>query len=102
MRLTVRRALQDHPKTVVDTATYDGSSNPIPTGKDLPIETGSELLTVGGTTQVRGTNYTIDYDARQLTLLGTLPASGTAIRMRYRECVYKTEQIDETINQGRV
>lgn len=101
MRLTVRRALGDHPKVQVDTATYDGSSTVIPTGKDLPIETGSETFTVTNVTQIRGTNYTIDYDARQLTLIGTLPASGAALRLSYRECVYKTEQIDEGLNQGR-
>lgn len=101
MRLTVRRALGDHPKTVVDTATYDGSSTVIPTGKDLPIETNSETLTVANVAQVRGTNYSIDYDARQMTLIGSLPASGAALRLSYRECVYKTEQIDEGLNQGR-
>ena len=101
LRVTVRRSLGDHLKTVVDTATYDGSSTIIPTGKDLPIETGSETFTAAGTAQLRGSNYTIDYDARQITLLGTLPASGAALRIQYRESVYKTEQIDEAINQGR-
>lgn len=101
LRTTVRRALADFPKTQIDTATYDGSSNPLPTGKDLPIETNSETFTVAGVTQVRGTNYTIDFDARQLTLVGTLPGAGTALRLQYKECVYKTEQIDEALNQGR-
>ena len=101
LRTTVRRALQDFPKVVVDTATYDGSSTVIPTGKDLPIETNSETFTVNNTAQVRGTNYTMDYDARQMTLIGSLPASGAALRISYKECVYKTEQIDEGLNQGR-
>ena len=101
LRTTVRRSLGDFPKVVVDTATYDGSSTVIPTGKDLPIETNSETFTVGGTQQVKGSNYTIDYDARQLTLIGTLPASGAALRISYKECVYKTEQIDDGLNQGR-
>ncbi len=51
---------------------------------------------------MRGTNYTIDYDTRQVTLLGALPEAGSALSMKYKECVYKTEQIDEALNQGRV
>jgi hypothetical protein len=103
LRLIVRRTLGDFPKVVVDTIpSYDGTTNPINTGKDLPIETNSELITVNNTAQTRGTDYTIDYDARQTTwLTGHVPLAGTLLALQYKECVYKTEQVDEGINQGR-
>lgn len=101
LRLKVRRALGDFPKVQVDTVqSYDGSSNPMPTGKDLPIETNSETVKVSGVAKVRGTDYTIDYDARQLTWIN-LPASATSLWISYKECVYRTEQIDDGINAGR-
>lgn len=101
LRTIVRRSLGDFPRVVIDTIpSYDGSTNPINTGKDLPIETASETITVNGITQVRGVDYTIDYDARQTTWL-VVPAAGDSLRLRYKECRYKTEQVDEGLNQGR-
>ena len=102
LRLTVRRNVADFPKVVVDTIpSYDGTTNPINTGKDLPIETQSETITVNNALQTRGVDYTIDYDARQTTWLN-VPGAGASLVMRYKECVYKTEQIDDAISEGQM
>lgn len=97
----VRRTLGDFPRTVVDTIpSYDGVTNPINTGRDLPIENSSETITVNGVAQTRGVDYSIDYDARQTTWIN-VPAAGASLRLRYKECVYKTDQVYEALNQGR-
>jgi hypothetical protein len=101
----VRRALRDPLKVRVDTGTYDGSSNPISLGKDLAVATGSETLSVGGVVKTRGTNYTIDYESNQITVvdpLGIAPwTAGAALRASYKESQYRSELIWESIEDGR-
>lgn len=103
LTLSVRQDLGDALRVKVDSvASYDGTSNPLDLGKDLPIEPGSTLLTVAGVTQSYGTIYTVDYDARQLTFTTAgIPAAGTALLLRYKESRYLTSQIVRGLNQGR-
>lgn len=102
LRLVVRRNLTDPLKVKIDRiSSYDGTSNPIDLGKDLPIEPQSDVITVSGTQIARGTAYSIDYDARQVTWIAPLPAAASDIRFQYKESRYSTSQIDLGLNQGR-
>lgn len=101
LRLIVRRSLGDALRSVTDSVTsYDGSTNPMNLGKDLPIERNSDTVSVNAIQKTRGVDYTIDYEARQLTWL-VVPAATSNIQVRYKESRYQTEQLDEGINQGR-
>lgn len=101
LTLVVRRSLGDALRMVIDTVdSYDGNTNPLSLGKDLPVEVNSDSVAVNSALKQRGIDYTIDYEARQLYWVN-LPAAGSALRVAYKESRYKSEQITEGINQGR-
>jgi hypothetical protein len=95
-----RRALRDFPKFRVDSGTGDGVTTVFDLGKDIAVLAQSEVVTVAAALKVRGVDYTIDYDANQISFT-VAPALAAAIRITYKEQVWRDELILDGLNAGR-
>ena len=96
----VRRGLKDFPHVRTDKGTGDGATSIFDLGKDIGVVTGSDVVTIGGVAKVRNVDYTIDYDANQITFVAA-PAAAAAIALQYKEVIYRDESIIDALNAGR-
>src|SRR6267378_2681117 len=96
----VRRSLRDWPKIRIDTGTGDGVTTVFDLGKDIAVQSGSDVVLVAAALKVRGVDYVIDYDANQITFT-VAPALGAAIKITYKEQVWREELVIDGLNAGR-
>jgi hypothetical protein len=97
-----RRSLHDWPKLRVDTGTGDGVSDFFDLGKDISVSQNSEVVKVASVTKIRGSDYTLDYDANQILFVpAQIPANAASISVRYKEQVWREELIIDGLNAGR-
>ncbi|MCC6024247.1 MAG: DUF2460 domain-containing protein, partial [Thaumarchaeota archaeon] len=79
-------------KTQTDVFTGDGSTTVFRLSS-YPVVENSEIVTVNNVPQVRGTDYTIDYETGEITFT-TAPASGARIAVAYS--VEVTSTVEDT------